>query len=123
MAAVRSLPSHVLSDLEYARSQAHRFATIQRSAIRDVESETIPRVVLGHRNIPVESVGCYIPGGRYPLIAAAHSEVTAKAVGVGRVIWSAPISNRRPHAAIVVSLLRATARSDWYTVWHGAFDA
>ncbi len=78
---------------------------MQRDALRDVEVETLPGVVLGHRNIPVSSVGCYVPGGRYPMVASAHmSVVTAKAAGVPRVVACAPPSAGAPHPAIVAAM-------------------
>ena len=80
-------------------------AEIQCAALKDVEEETFPGVVLGHRNIPVNSVGCYIPGGRYPMVASAHmSVVTAKVAGVNRIIACAPPHNDKPHDAIVAAM-------------------
>ena len=87
-----------------------RFAQVQRDALRDVEVETLPGVILGHKNIPVESVGCYVPGGKYPLVASAHmSVVTAKVAGVPRVIAAAPPFNGEPAPAIVVAMDMAGA--------------
>src|SRR5258708_24047814 len=84
---VASVPSQVISDIRFAQQQIRRFAEVQRSAIRDVEVETLPGVVLGHKNIPVDSVGCYIPGGRYPMVASAHMSIlTAKVAGARRVL-------------------------------------
>ena len=81
------------------------FAQIQRAALKDVEVETLPGVVLGHKNIPVNSVGCYVPGGKYPLVASAHmSVVTAKVAGVRRVIAAAPPFGGKPSSAIVVAM-------------------
>jgi len=78
---------------------------VQRDALRDVEVETLPGVVLGHKNIPVNSVGCYVPGGRYPMVASAHmSVVTAKAAGVQRIIAAAPPFEGAPHPAIVAAM-------------------
>ncbi len=83
-----------LNDLTFAQTQIRRFAQAQRSALLDVEVETLPGVILGHKNIPVNSVGCYVPGGRYPLVASAHMSVlTAKVAGVPRVIASTPPIN------------------------------
>src|SRR6202011_272237 len=77
----------------------------QRAALQDVEVETLPGVVLGHKNIPVNSVGCYVPGGRYPMVASAHmSVVTAKAAGVKRIIAAAPPFEGKPHPAIVAAM-------------------
>ena len=92
------------SDIEFAQSQIRNFAQIQKEALRDVECETMPGVVLGHRNIPVNSVGSYVPGGKYPLIASAHmSVVTAKVAGVKRIATCAPPYRGEPHPAIVVA--------------------
>jgi sulfopropanediol 3-dehydrogenase len=86
-----AVPEAVKRDIEFAQTQIRNFALAQKSALRDIEVQTLPGVVLGHRNIPVNSVGCYVPGGRYPMVASAHmSVVTAKAAGVRRVIASAP---------------------------------
>jgi sulfopropanediol 3-dehydrogenase len=100
-----ALDPRSIEDIRYAQAQVRRFAEVQRGALRDVEVETLPGVVLGHRNIPVNSVGCYVPGGKYPLVASAHmSVVTAKVAGVPRVIAAAPPFNGRPAPAIVVAM-------------------
>ncbi|MFM7627115.1 MAG: histidinol dehydrogenase [Gammaproteobacteria bacterium] len=97
-------------DIAFAQAQVRRFAEIQRGALNDVEVETLPGVILGHKNIPIESVGCYVPGGKYPLVASAHmSIVTAKVAGVSRVIAAAPPFNGRPSAPIVVAMDMAGA--------------
>src|SRR6201997_3423273 len=86
-ALIDSLPAQVIDDIKFAQAQIRRFAEVQRSALRDVEVETLPGILLGHRNIPVASVGCYVPGGRYPMVASAHMSVlTAKGAGVERVV-------------------------------------
>ena len=104
-ACYRELPKQAVEDIRFAQAQVRNFAQIQRAALRDVEVETLPGVVLGHKNIPVNSVGCYVPGGKYPLVASAHmSVVTAKVAGVPRVIAAAPPFNGRPHPAIVVAM-------------------
>jgi sulfopropanediol 3-dehydrogenase len=96
---------HCLSQLSRQNLDDIKFAQAQRSAIKDIEVETLPGVILGHKNIPVESVGCYIPGGKYPLLASAHmSVVTAKVAGVGRVIASAPPFHGRPSPAVVAAM-------------------
>ena len=88
---VASLTRQERIDLDFAQSQVRKFAEAQRGSIRDLEVETLPGVVLGHRNIPVENVGCYVPGGKYPLLASAHMTVlTAKVAGCKRVITCAP---------------------------------
>jgi sulfopropanediol 3-dehydrogenase len=102
---VRALPQQTIDDIKFAQEQIRNFALKQRAALRDVEVETIPGVVLGHKNIPVNSVGCYVPGGRYPMVASAHmSVVTAKAAGVKRIIASAPPFGGKPHPAIVAAM-------------------
>ncbi len=80
------------------------FAQHQRDSMKDVEVETLPGVVLGHKNIPVNSVGCYVPGGKYPLLASAHmSVITAKVAGVGRIVTCAPPFQGKPAPAIVAA--------------------
>jgi sulfopropanediol 3-dehydrogenase len=102
---IRALPQQVIDDIRFAQEQIRNFALKQRAALLDVEVETIPGVVLGHKNIPVNSVGCYVPGGRYPMVASAHmSVVTAKAAGVKRIIASAPPTGGKPHAATVAAM-------------------
>jgi sulfopropanediol 3-dehydrogenase len=99
-----------LEDIRFAQEQVGNFARHQRAALQDIEVETLPGVVLGHRNIPVNSVGCYVPGGKYPMVASAHmSVVTAKVAGVKRVIASAPPFNGAPHPAIVAAMHMAGA--------------
>ena len=102
---VRSLPSQTIEDIKFAQTQIRNFALAQRAALQDVEVQTLPGVVLGHKNIPVNSVGCYVPGGRYPMVASAHmSVVTAKAAGVKRIIAAAPPFGGKPHPAIVAAM-------------------
>ena len=104
-ACVSRVPARTLDDIRFAQQQIRRFAGIQRDALRDVEVETMPGVVLGHKNIPVNSVGCYVPGGRYPMVASAHmSVVTAKVAGVKRIIACAPPHQGKPHDAIVSAM-------------------
>ncbi len=104
-ACVQRVPKQTLDDIRFAQTQVRRFAEIQRAALRDVEEETLPGVVLGHKNIPVASVGCYVPGGRYPMVASAHmSVVTAKVAGVPRIIACAPPHEGAPHDAIVAAM-------------------
>jgi sulfopropanediol 3-dehydrogenase len=102
---INSLPSQVIDDIKFAQAQIRRFAEAQRSALRDVEIETLPGIRLGHKNVPVASVGCYVPGGRYPMVASAHmSVVTAKVAGVGRVAACTPPLNGVPPAATVAAM-------------------
>ena len=104
-ACVGRVPGQTLADIKFAQAQIRKFAGIQRAALLEVEVETFPGVVLGHKNIPVNSVGCYVPGGRYPMVASAHmSVVTAKVAGVKRIIASAPPHNGKPHDAIVAAM-------------------
>ena len=99
------LSDQVIDDIKFAQEQIRHFARAQREALRDVEIETLPGVTLGHKNLPVNSVGCYVPGGKYPMVASAHmSVVTAKVAGVKRIISSAPPYNGRVSAAIVVAM-------------------
>ncbi|MDM0047414.1 histidinol dehydrogenase [Variovorax sp. J22R115] len=107
---IAGLPAQTLEDIRFAQAQIRRFAEIQKSSMHDVEVETLPGVVLGHRNIPVNSVGCYIPGGKYPLIASAHMSVlTAKVAGVKRVIAAAPPFEGKPCPEIVAAMHLAGA--------------
>ena len=99
-----------LKDIEFAQAQVRNFAQIQRASMTDVEVETLPGVVLGHRHIPVSAAGCYVPGGKYPLLASAHmSVITAKVAGVPRVITCAPPFQGRPAPAIVAAQVMAGA--------------
>jgi len=99
-----------LKDIEFAQTQVRNFAQIQRDSMKDVEVETLPGVVLGHKNIPVNAAGCYVPGGKYPLLASAHmSVITAKVAGVPRVISCAPPFQGKPAPAIVAAQVMAGA--------------
>lgn len=103
-------------DIRFAQEQVRNFAQIQRDSMQNVEVETLPGVILGHKHIAVNAVGCYVPGGKYPLIASAHmSIVTAKVAGVARIIASAPPFEGKPHPAIVVAMDMAGA-DEIYTV-------
>ncbi len=99
---VRSVPSQVIEDIKFAQRQIRNFAGKQRASIQDIEVETMPGVILGHKNIPVNSAGCYIPGGRYPMVASAHMSIlTAKVAGVKRVIgFTPPIKGKIPTATV-----------------------
>jgi sulfopropanediol 3-dehydrogenase len=99
-----------LKDIEFAQTQVRNFAKIQRESMHDVEVETLPGVVLGHKNLPLNSAGCYVPGGKYPLLASAHmSVITAKVAGVPRVITCAPPFLGKPAPAIVAAQVMAGA--------------
>lgn len=107
---VAELPARAIADIEFAQAQVRNFAEKQRACITDLEVETLPGVVLGHKNLPVNSVGCYVPGGKYPLLASAHmSVITAKVAGVPRVVTCAPPFNGKPSAAIVAAQFLAGA--------------
>jgi sulfopropanediol 3-dehydrogenase len=95
-----------INDIKFAQAQIRRFAEHQRAALRDIEVETLPGVKLGHKNIPVESVGCYVPGGRYPMVASAHmSIVTARTAGVSRIIACTPPNQGEPHAETIAAMV------------------
>ena len=103
-ACLAQLSKGDLDDIRFAQAQVRNFATIQRNSLRDVEEETLPGVILGHKHIPMNSVGCYVPGGKYPLLASAHmSVVTAKVAGVKRIISCAPPFEGKPAPAIVAA--------------------
>jgi sulfopropanediol 3-dehydrogenase len=109
-AARRQLSAREIEDIAFAQTQIRNFAQIQRDSMKDVEVETHPGVVLGHRHIPVNAVGCYIPGGKYPLLASAHMSVlTAKVAGVPRVVSTAPPFQGAAHPAIVTAMDMAGA--------------
>ena len=104
-ALMRGIPEGTLADIRFAQEQIRTFAQHQKAALRDVEVEVRPGVKLGHRNIPVESVGCYVPGGRYPMVASAHmSIVTARVAGVKRVIACTPPNAGAPHAETIAAM-------------------
>ena len=103
--ALSQLSSQNIEDIKFAQAQVRNFAQVQRSALTDVEVETLPGVILGHKNMPVDSVGCYVPGGKYPLVASAHmSVVTAKVAGVPRVVAASPPHHGRPNPAVVAAM-------------------
>jgi sulfopropanediol 3-dehydrogenase len=102
---IASLPQQVIDDIHFAQTQVRNFAQHQRAALKDIEVETLPGVILGHKNIPVNSAGCYIPGGRYPMVASAHMSVlTAKVAGVKRVMACTPPINGEIPAATVAAM-------------------
>ncbi len=104
-AAIQKVAPRDIEDIRFAQTQIRRFAEVQRASLTDVEVETLPGVILGHRNIPVQSVGCYVPGGKFPMVASAHMSVlTAAVAGVPRIIASAPPVNGAPHPAIVAAM-------------------
>jgi len=109
-AAIAKVSRRDLDDIAFAQDQVRNFAEKQKACLRDLEVETLPGVVLGHKNIPVDSVGCYVPGGKYPMVASAHmSVVTAKVAGVKRIVAAAPPQAGAPHPAIVAAMHRGGA--------------
>jgi sulfopropanediol 3-dehydrogenase len=103
--AIGQVAKRDLDDIKFAQAQVRNFAQKQRETLRDLEVETLPGVILGHKHIPVNSIGCYVPGGRYPMVASAHmSIVTARVAGVGRIIACAPPHKGGPHPAIVAAM-------------------
>ena len=107
---IATLPAQVIDDIKFAQTQIRCFAEAQKAALRDIEVETLPGIRLGHKNIPVASVGCYVPGGRYPMVASAHMSVlTAKVAGVKRVAACTPPLNGVPPAATVAAMHLAGA--------------
>ena len=104
-AAMQKVSVRDMDDIKFAQVQIRRFAEAQRASMTDIEVETLPGVILGHRNIPVQSVGCYVPGGKFPMVASAHMSVlTAAVAGVPRIVASAPPVNGEPHPAIVAAM-------------------
>jgi sulfopropanediol 3-dehydrogenase len=104
-AAMNKVSTRDMDDIKFAQTQIRCFAEAQRASMTDIEVETLPGVILGHRNIPVQSVGCYVPGGKFPMVASAHMSVlTASVAGVPRIIASAPPVDGEPHPAIVAAM-------------------
>jgi sulfopropanediol 3-dehydrogenase len=104
------IPERDLRDIEFAQTQVRNFARHQRSCLQDLEVETLPGVILGHKNIPVNATGCYVPGGKYPLLASAHMSIlTAKVASVKRVITCAPPLGGKPSPLIVAAQRMAGA--------------
>ncbi|MBY6136650.1 histidinol dehydrogenase [Nocardioides marinus] len=102
---IASLSDRELADIKFAQEQVMNFAQAQRDSMLDIEVETLPGVILGHKNIPVQSVGCYVPGGKFPMVASAHMSVaTAKVAGVPRIIACTPPFNGKPNAAVIAAM-------------------
>jgi len=94
-----------LEDIKFAQEQVQNFAQAQRDSMLDIEIETMPGVILGHKNIPVQSVGCYVPGGKFPMVASAHMSVaTASVAGVPRIIAATPPFNGEPNPAVIAAM-------------------
>ena len=109
-AIMAKVKPETIEDIKFAQAQIRNFAQHQRASIKDIEIETLPGVKLGHKNIPVDSVGCYVPGGRYPMVASAHmSIVTARTAGVRRVIACTPPNQGEPHAETIAAMVLAGA--------------
>ncbi|HEY9214153.1 MAG TPA: histidinol dehydrogenase [Ancylobacter sp.] len=109
-AALSKVSKSDLDDIRFAQAQVRNFAEKQRACLVDLEVETLPGVILGHRNVPVDRVGCYVPGGKYPMVASAHmSVVTAKVAGVRSIVAAAPPFHNGPHPAIVAAMHLAGA--------------
>ncbi|WP_341669641.1 histidinol dehydrogenase [Alcaligenes sp. SDU_A2] len=109
-ACIAQLSQGQLDDIRFAQEQIRNFAQLQKDSMRDIEVETLPGVILGHKNLPVESVACYVPGGKFPLVASAHmGVVTAKVAGVKRVVASSPAVNGKPSPAVVAAMHLAGA--------------
>lgn len=102
---IESLSDRELSDIKFAQEQVRNFAQAQRDSMLDIEIETIPGVILGHKNIPVQSVGCYVPGGKFPMVASAHMSVaTATVAGVPRIVACTPPFEGKPNAAVIAAM-------------------
>src|ERR1700688_998581 len=107
---VSAVAPETIRDIKFAQAQVLRFAQAQKATLKEVEIETLPGVRLGHRNIPVGSVGCYIPGGRYPMVASAHMSIlTAKVAGVERVVACTPPIGGKPYAETIAAMSLAGA--------------
>ncbi len=109
-ALIARVPARDLEDIRFAQAQVRNFARAQRDSMRDIEVETLPGVILGHRNIPVRSVGCYVPGGKFPMVASAHMSVlTAAVAGVGRIVAATPPFRGEPNPAVIAAMHMAGA--------------
>src|SRR6266576_3639313 len=104
-ALVATVSPQTIEDIKFAQQQIRNFAEIQRASMKDVEVETLPGIVLGHRHIPIGRVGCYVPGGRYPMVASAHmSIVTARVAGVGHIAACTPPNQGGPHPETIAAM-------------------
>ncbi|WP_027256589.1 histidinol dehydrogenase [Leisingera aquimarina] len=104
-ALIAQLSARELADIKFAQEQVRNFAQAQRDSMLDIEVETLPGVILGHKNIPVQSVGCYVPGGKFPMVASAHMSVaTASVAGVPRIIACTPPFNGKPNPAVIAAM-------------------
>ena len=104
-ALIATLTPREIEDIRFAQAQVRGFAQIQRDSMKDVEVETLPGVILGHRHIPVQAVGCYVPGGKFPMVASAHMSIlTASVAGVPRIIGATPPFQGKPNAAVIAAM-------------------
>jgi len=104
-ALMNKVSAQEMQDIKFAQEQVRNFAQAQRDSMLDIEVETLPGVILGHKNIPVQSVGCYVPGGKFPMVASAHMSVaTAKVAGVPRIIAATPPFNGEPNPAVIAAM-------------------
>lgn len=104
-ACIKQLPDQVIHDIKFAQTQVREFARVQKDALKDIEVEPMPGVILGHKNIPVQSVGCYVPGGKYPMVASAHmSVVTASVAGVPRIVATTPPYQGKLIPAVIAAI-------------------
>ncbi len=102
---IAQLSDRELADIKFAQAQVTNFARAQRASMTDIEVETLPGVILGHKNIPVQSVGCYVPGGKFPMVASAHMSVaTASVAGVPRIIACTPPFQGKPNPAVIAAM-------------------
>lgn len=102
---INTLSKRELQDIKFAQKQVRNFAKIQKDSMSDVEVETLPGIILGHKNIPVQSVGCYVPAGKFPMVASAHMSVaTASVAGVPRIIACTPPFKGQPNPAVVAAM-------------------
>ena len=102
---IDKVPARDLEDIKFAQEQIRNFAQAQRDSMKDIEIETMPGIILGHKNIPVQSVGCYVPGGKFPMVASAHmSIVTANVAKVPRIIASTPPFQGKPNPAVIAAM-------------------
>ena len=102
---IAQLSVRELSDLKFAQEQVRNFAQAQRDSMLDIEVESLPGVILGHKNIPVQSVGCYVPGGKFPMVASAHMSIaTASVAGVPRIIGCTPPFQGKPNPGVIAAM-------------------
>ena len=102
---IASVSERDMKDIKFAQEQVRNFAQAQRDSMQDIEVETMPGVILGHKNIPVQSVGCYVPAGKFPMVASAHmSVVTASVAKVPRIVACTPPYQGQPNAAVIAAM-------------------